>query len=242
MSSTPPHFRIDSTAVSVAQARITGAELHHLRDVTRLRPGDAVALIDERGRNYRGRIVSLDAAAAVIGIDGVEEPRTSPPLIIALAIIKGPRMDLAIEKTAELGATEFWPLVCERCVARDPGPQRLARWRRLAAAACKQSLSARPMEVKAPIDFHELPARAPKEMLQVICQAGAPPLAVALNNATRAGILIVCGPEGDFTAEEMAAAEDARFVRARLGSNRLRSETAAIAALAMAAPVLDALS
>ncbi len=242
MRSTPPRFRIDHAAVSGTQARITGAELHHLRDVSRLRSGDSVALIDELGRNYTGRIACLDDTAALVAIDCVEEPRAVAPLIIALAIIKGPRMDLAIEKAAELGATELWPLLCERCVARDPGPERVARWRRLAAAAYKQSLSARPMEVSAPMDFRKLAERAPKEMLRVICQAGATPLPIALKDATRAGILVVCGPEGDFTEPEIAAAADAGFVRASLGRNRLRTETAAIAALAIAAPVVDALT
>ncbi len=242
MGSLPPRFRIDSAAVSGKTARIQGAELHHLRDVARLRTGDGIAMVDERGRRYAGRIVSVDADSALIGIDHVEEPRASSPLIIALAIIKGPRMDVAIEKAAELGATHLWPLHCARCVARDPGPERLARWRRLASAACKQSLSVRPMEVSAPMEFRELPARAPDGVLRVICRAGAPPLSSVLGNATRAGILIVCGPEGDFTEQEVAAAEQAGFVRAGLGRNRLRTETAAIAALAIAAPILEALS
>jgi len=134
MSSTPPRFAISSANVRGNEAHLAGAELHHLRDVLRLRPGDAVGLVDERGRNLSGRIALIDAAAALIRIERVQEPRGAPPLILALAIIKGPRMDLAVEKAAELGASEVWPLICARCVVRDPGAQRLARWRRLAAA------------------------------------------------------------------------------------------------------------
>jgi len=241
MTSAPPRFRIDSAAVRGNQARIAGGELHHLRDVLRLRPGDAVSLIDEGGRVYVGRLSSLEPEQALAAIERVEPPGAAPPLIVALAIIKGPRMDLAIEKTAELGATAIWPIVCERCVARDPGPQRLARWRRLAAAACKQSLSARPVEIAAPVEFNQMVARASSAIVRVICQPGAAPLGAVLEHAARAGVLIVCGPEGDFTANELAAAEQAGFVRASLGRNRLRTETAAIAATALAAPILDAL-
>ncbi len=242
MGSTPPRFAISSTNVRGSEAHLAGPELHHLRDVLRLRPGDEVGLVDERGRTFGGRIALLDAAAALIRIERVQEPRCAPRLILALAIIKGPRMDLAVEKAAELGASEVWPLICARCVVRDPGPQRLARWRRLAAAACKQSLAAREVEIKAPLSFGELPARVPKGMLPVICQADAPPLALALGRATRGGILIACGPEGDFTPEEVAAAQQMGFVRASLGRNRLRTETAALAALAIAASVMDQLA
>ena len=242
MCPTPPRFSITSANVRGSEAHLAGPELHHLRDVVRLRPGDAVGLVDERGRNFSGRIALIDAASALIRIEGVQEPRGAPPLILALAIIKGPRMDLAVEKAAELGASEVWPLMCARGVVRDPGRERLARWRRLAAAACKQSLAQRQVEIKAPLNFGELPARVPDGILPVICRAGAPPLAVALERATRGGILIACGPEGDFTSDEIAAAQQAGFVSASLGRNRLRTETAALAALAIAAPVIDQLA
>jgi 16S rRNA (uracil1498-N3)-methyltransferase len=241
-STTPPRFRIESTAIRGDQARLAGAELHHLRDVLRLRPGAAVGLIDERGRNFAGRIALVDATAALIEIERVEEPRRAPPLILALAIIKGPRMDLAIEEAAELGASEIWPLICARGVVRDPGPQRLARWRRLAAAACKQSLAVRQVEIKSPLDFGDLLTRVPGGIMRVICQADALPLAAVLSHATRGGILIACGPEGDFTPQEVAAAQQANFARASLGRNRLRTETAALAALAIAASVVEQLA
>ncbi len=242
MTSAPPRFVINSASINGDQASIAGAELHHLRDVMRLRRGDAVALVDERGRNFAGRIQSLDAQAALIRIERIEQPHIALPLILAIAIIKGPRMDLAIEKAAELGASEIWPILCARCVVRDPGRERLARWRRLAAAACKQSLAARPVEIKEPIDFLELPGRLPSAILPILCQPGAPPLAAVLRRATHNGILIACGPEGDFTPDEIAAAEQAGFIRASLGPNRLRTETAALAALAIATSAIDDLT
>lgn len=241
MSSTAPRFAISNADLRGDEAHLAGRELHHLRDVMRMRAGDMVALVDEHGRNFIGRIETLDAAAALIRIERVEEPHGAPPLILALALIKGPRMDLAVEKAVELGASEIWPLICARCVVRDPGRERLTRWRRLAAAASKQSLTRRQVEIKAPMVFGELAAHLPKSMLPVLCQADAPPIALALRRAGARGILIACGPEGDFTPEEAAAAQHAGFVRASLGRNRLRTETAAIAALAIAASVLDAL-
>jgi 16S rRNA (uracil1498-N3)-methyltransferase len=198
-----------------------------------------VEIVDERGRTLHGHLESLGAARATVRIERVEEPRNAPPLILALAIIKGPRMDLAIEKAVELGASEVWPLVCARCVVREPGRERLARWRRLAAAACKQSRTARAITIQAPVAFGDLPARLPPGMLPVICQAQAPPVAAIVRRATSAGILIACGPEGDFDSEELAIAQRANFIPASLGRNRLRTETAALAALAIAASILE---
>ncbi len=232
-------FGVNSGAIHADCAALAGSELHHLRDVLRLRRGAPVELIDERGRILGGRIESMDAAQAMIRIERVEEPRGFPPLILALAIIKGPRMDLAIEKAVELGASEVWPLICARCVVRDPGQERLLRWRRVAAAASKQSRAAHAVEIRPPLSFNDLPARLPPGILPVICQAQAPPLAAVAGHATRAGILIVCGPEGDFDSEELAAAQRAGFIRASLGRNRLRTETAALAALAIAASILE---
>lgn len=242
MSSNVPRFRISGGAIKDDCAFVVGDELHHLRDVMRLRAGTAVALIDERGRNIVGRIESVDASRAAIRIDRIEEPPALPPLILALGIIKGPRMDFAIEKAVELGASQVWPLICERCVVRDPGRERLERWRRLAVAAGKQSLAARAVQILSPMDFADLASSVPPGMLAVICQAQAPSLASAARRATGAGILIACGPEGDFTPHEVSMAERAGFVRAGLGRQRLRSETAALAALAVAGSILDELA
>ncbi len=242
MSSTPPRFAVSRADMAGNEARIRGAELHHLRDVMRMRPGDRVGLIDDSSRCASGVIDRIEAGAAIIRIERMQTSAHTPPLILALSILKGPRMDFAIEKAAELGATAIWPIICARCVGREPGLERLARWRRLAAAAAKQSLAAPQVGIADPIRFIDFVSRAPAGVLPLICQAGGIPLTQALARATRGGILIACGPEGDFTRDEAALAQTAGFVRASLGPNRLRSETAAVAATAIAAAALRELS
>jgi 16S rRNA (uracil1498-N3)-methyltransferase len=239
MGPAPPRFTINSAAVRLDQTVLNGSELHHLRDVLRMRPGESVELVDERGRHFKGRIERLDSVGALIRIESGDEPRSAPPLILALALIKGPRMDQAIEKAAELGASAVWPLVCERCMVRDPGQERLARWRRLAMAAYKQSLATHAVEIEPPMELAELIGRAPERMLRVICQIDAVPLGNVLRRPAAGGILLACGPEGDFTPAEVAAAQAAGFVGASLGRNRLRTETAALAALAIAASAME---
>ncbi|MGH7915631.1 MAG: RsmE family RNA methyltransferase [Candidatus Binataceae bacterium] len=234
-------FAISSSAVDGAVALVGGAELHHMRDVMRLPPGAGVALFDERGVEYAGTIRSFQTRHAVIEIAAATHSRaeSTAELILAAAVIKGPRMDFLVEKAAELGAAELWPVLCTRGVMREVGGERLARWRRLATAAAKQSLAPRATEVIAPLAMEDLIRQLNGGRLCVVLSAGAPVLGTILREARKRALLLLCGPEGDFTDEELAAVRAAGFVAAGLGGRRLRSETAALAALSIAADTLD---
>ncbi len=236
-------FAISSAAVEGAVALVGGAELHHMRDVMRLLPGAEVALFDERGAEYAGIIQAFQARHAVVEIGAATRARAeaTSELVLAAAVIKGPRMDFLVEKAAELGAAELWPVLCARGVAREVGGERLARWRRLATAAAKQSRAPRATEVIAPLELKDLIRRLNGGRLCVVLSAGAPALGAVLRQARTRALLLLCGPEGDFTDEELAAVRAAGFLPAGLGGRRLRSETAALAALSIAAGALDEL-
>lgn len=235
----PPRFVLTEVPSIGGSVRVGGAELHHMRNVMRLKAGAAVTLLDERGVEYAGRISRFEPAHAVIEVSERSAPGVGQPMLaLASAIIKGPRMDFMVEKAAELGAIELWPLLCARGVVRDPGAQRLARWRRLALAAAKQSLAPRPMEIKPPLSLADLISAPPKDTLAVICTMSAKPLGTLIRHSRPRAVLIVCGPEGDFDEGEREAAASAGFIPAGLGPNRLRSETAALAALSIAAGAL----
>jgi len=229
-----PRFAIESPPDARGTVRIAREEAHHMRDVMRLVPGDAVALIDQEGWNYSGTISGYGRDGALVHVASSQRARPRPPLIVAPAIIKGPRMDFVVEKAAELGATEMWPMVCARTVGKAPGREKILRWRRLAAAAAKQSLALPPMQVRDALPFTTLIRAVPRDTLALICSAGAQPMIRMMGNERRAGLLIASGPEGDFEQAELEAALAAGFVAVGLGPTRLRSETAAIAALALA--------
>jgi 16S rRNA (uracil1498-N3)-methyltransferase len=236
----PPRFAIAPDAIDGRIARICGEELHHLRDVMRLGLGAAVRIMAGDSREFIGRIARFGSDYAEIEIDGsVERKSAYATIILATAIIKGPRMDFLVEKASELGASALWPLECARAVVRNPGNERLARWRRLAMAAAKQSLAPRQMEIRPPISVADAAREVPKETLAMVCAEGAAPVSAVIRRARPRAMLIACGPEGDFDAAEYAAMEAAGFVAVGLGPNRLRSETAALAALSLAAGALD---
>ena len=237
----PARFAISSASIEGAVVLVGGAEFHHMRDVMRLAPGAQVALFDERGTEYAGIIRVFQAGHAVVEVTASTHARAeaTSELVLAAAVIKGPRMDFLVEKAAELGAAEIWPVLCTRGIAFDVGGERLARWRRLATAAAKQSLAPRTTEVIGPLRLEDLIRRPNGGRLCVVLSAGAPALATVLRGAHTRALLLLCGPEGDFTDEELSAVRAAGFLAAGLGGRRLRSETAALAALSIAIGTFD---
>ena len=240
MKSLRPRFVIATTPDASGTTQVEGAELHHMRDVMRLAIGSGVSILDAAGREHLGTLLRYDRDRATIQIESSRAPRMRPRIILATAIVKGPRMDFVVEKAAELGAAELWPIVAAHSVVRAPGTERLLRWRRLAIAAAKQSHSESAMNVHPPMNFADLIRALPKDTLAVICAPGTEPLGDAIRRLKPRTILIAVGPEGGFDASERDAASQAGFVAAGLGANRLRSETAALAAVSIAAESMHA--
>ncbi|HKN13430.1 MAG TPA: RsmE family RNA methyltransferase [Candidatus Binatus sp.] len=233
-----PRFSLAHAPDARHLAQVEGEELHHMRAVLRLAAGARVSLLDPAGIEHHGVIERYERERAVVRIESSSPSPARPQIILAAAIIKGPRMDFIVEKAAELGASELWPLVCARGLVRSPGAERLARWRRLALAAAKQSQSPSAMEVRSPVGVDDLIRGVPPGTLAVICAQGGEPLGEVIRRAHPRAILIAVGPEGDFDNDERAKGAKAGFVAAGLGPNRLRSETAALAAVAIAQGLL----
>lgn len=238
MPATPHRFAIADQPDASGVAHVEGAELHHMRDVMRLRAGAPVTLLDAAGGEHRGAIERYERDRAVIRIESSTRAGRVTRIILAAAIVKGPRMDFIVEKAAELGASELWPLISVRGLVKSPGAERIARWRRLALAAAKQSQSATTMEVQSAITVDDLIRALPSATLAVVCAQGREPLAEVIRRAHPGGILIAVGSEGDFDEDELAKFANAGFIAAGLGPNRLRSETAALAAVSIAAGLL----
>ena len=238
----PTRFVAEAPPDESGLAAVIGADLRHMRAAMRLRPGARVVLIGGDGTEFAGELIRYERDRAIVRVGAARVSSKQPELILAAAIVKGPRMDLLVEKAAELGASELWPVVSARSVARTVGRERIERWRRLAAAAAKQSLASRPMTVREPMDFARLIESAPRDRLAVVCTMGAQALGSLIRTRRPRAMLLACGPEGGFDADELARVTAAGFATASLGPKRLRSETAALAALAIAAAALDELS
>src|SRR5579863_2788480 len=190
MPSPPRRFSIAHAPDASGFAHVEGAELHHMRTVLRMPVDARVSLFDPAGVEHHGVIDRYDRDRAVIRIESSSASSAGPRIILAAALIKGPRMDFIVEKAAELGAAELWPMVCARGLVRAPGASRLARWRRLALAAAKQSRSPSAMHVREPLSFDDLIRSVPQTTLAIICAQGAEPLSRVIRRAHPPAVLI----------------------------------------------------
>jgi 16S rRNA (uracil1498-N3)-methyltransferase len=226
--------------VSGNRAALTGEHADHLIRVLRVRVGqefDIVASAVVR----RGRVT--DVAAARVEFELGEEIRSSRPASIELllAIFKFDRMEWAIEKCTELGASKIVPLIARRTDAHlgAASMKRVERWRRIAMQAAEQSRRTAPPEVSNPVKVREAVA-APGKICIVLSESEQETrLRDVLFSGESKGIALAIGPEGGWTEDELRFFHDGGWTSATLGSTILRAETAAIAATSVAMSILD---
>jgi len=228
------YFPGDIPAHGIFNARPEQA--HHMAHVLRLAPGDAVVVFDGRGREYRATIERIGKSGVSIRVgEAMLVDRESPlPVTLAQGISSGDRMDYTIQKAVELGVHTIQPLAMQRSVVRlsnERAAKRLAHWQAIAVAACEQCGRNRVPEV--------LPVAALTSWLASIaadCRrlTLAPDAPRALREVERpsGSIVLLVGPEGGLAPREADDARAAGFEPVRLGPRVLRTETAALAALA----------
>lgn len=220
-----------------ARARLDGAAAAHVTRVLRLRVGDPVTLFNGDGSDYPARISALGRGTVEAEISGVAAARAESPLAVTLVqgIARTERMDLVLQKATELGVAAILPVATARSVVRLDGESRerkRAHWRGVAISACEQCGRARVPEVAAPRGFADWLALAPRATTRLLLS---PDAKLALNAAAQGAtaVELLVGPEGGLEDAERGAALAAGFRACRLGPRVLRSETAAIAALAV---------
>ncbi len=242
-----PRFYVPPAAVRGSSIVVDDPrELHHIRDVLRLRPGDPVRVFDGQGKEYTGIIFELTAEALRIRVDEVRDvPARRGALWLIQGVPKGDRFEWLLQKATELGVDRITPVITSRSVVRFSAAQagpKVERWRRIVKEAAKQGGRAPRPAVAAPqpiADALPLLKGVPLILMPTLAVTVIPMAAVLakLGPAARAAVLI--GPEGDFTKDEVVLAESYGARPVSLGPLTLRSETAAIAVLSILGYVLD---
>jgi 16S rRNA (uracil1498-N3)-methyltransferase len=236
------YFFIEPSHLASRRACLSGAEARHIKNVLRLKPGDAVRLFDGTGVEYVGVIDTMPPGKVEVAISGSEPAAGCArlPVSVAQGFLKDKKMDRLVRQLSELGAARWMPFISDRSVARPEGGRaqtRKERWRKLAVEALKQCRRGDLMQIDDIVGFERLIECAPAHDLRIVFwEKSCEPLTAQRFSGSPAGpasVLIVLGPEGGFAEEEVRAAEAAGFISASLGPRVLRAETAAIAACAI---------
>lgn len=214
--------------------------------VLRAGPGEQVTLVNGDGFEYRGVLVDPRGGLATVEL---RERRAgvghlSPGIDLAVALIKAERFDWIVQKATELGVRRLIPLAAERAVVSLPADRaagRRERWRRIAIEAVEQSGRADLPDIAGPTDLRSLLAAEDPARALVLWEGEAEVLLPAALSRPYGPVLIVVGPEGGFSDDEIALARSAGARLASLGPLTLRSETAAIAAVAAVRALADAI-
>ena len=209
-------------------------ESAHIVSSLRKTAGEVVAATDGAGRRYEAELEEAGRGGVVARVTGVE--LVEPPdvrLTLFQGMIRPQRMDLVVEKCVELGADAIVPLVSERALERDTGA-RLARWNKIAVEAMKQSLRVYLPEVHPALAFAEALDRLPGFDISLVAHGrGAAGGFEGDRGIGKASIGLFVGPEGGFSDAEIEALAGGGAMTFCLGGARLRSETAAIAGVAL---------
>jgi 16S rRNA (uracil1498-N3)-methyltransferase len=199
------------------------------------RAGSLITLTDSEGNDFRGRVLRLsEKEASILPFEAFQLPIESPLEVILLqALPEKERMELIIQKTTELGVSTIIPFKSERSTSleeREAKQKKAHRWQDIAIKAVQQSRRAKVPRIEPYCSFYEALNFCGKGGLKILLwEKKGEPLREILEKNLPQKVYVVVGPEGGFTAEEVAFAKDKGFVPVKLGQRILRTETAAIA-------------
>lgn len=237
MSDTAPVFLVDSVP-SGANAVLDGTEGRHAAAVRRLQPGEELVLADGRGTAATCVVETVQGKES-LGLRVVRtwtEPQPQPRIILAQALVKGDRGELAVELATETGVDIIVPWRAGRSIVKwEDGPRgakALARWRSTAREAAKQSRRTWVPEVREPASTRQLVELVRKSAVSLILDAAAGTALRDVELPTEGDLLLVTGPEGGISESESETLRAAGAQVARLGPTVLRASTAAAAAIA----------
>ncbi|BCB28687.1 ribosomal RNA small subunit methyltransferase E [Sulfurimicrobium lacus] len=225
--SLPPHARL---------VELPPESAHHAAKVLRLQAGDAIVLFDGTGGEYPALIEQIGKQRVTVEIGTWRERECESPLDVTLvqALSSGDKMDFTLQKAVELGITAIQPIASERSVVKLSGERaekRVRHWQQIVVSACEQCGRNRVPQVAPILSLNDWLGQAAKPGVRLTLAPDAP---ASLRELPRpsAPVTLLIGPEGGFAPSEIKAAASCGFAPVRLGPRVLRTETAALAALA----------
>ncbi|MBA2743433.1 MAG: 16S rRNA (uracil(1498)-N(3))-methyltransferase [Chthoniobacterales bacterium] len=239
-------FYIPADAWNPAALRLTGSEAHHARNVLRMQPGDKAVVFNGRGREVTVEIIDISGRDLELRkLHEAAIPQLRCRITLAQAIPKGKNMDLIVQKAVEIGAAAIAPILSDRTIVRidaAEAAQKQAKWQTVAIEAAKQCGQNWLPEVQTPRTPGQFFADRHSYDLQLIGSLQSDALhlkqiladySTAHESSRPASVLMLVGPEGDFTPAELNLARSHGCRPITLGPIILRVETAAIYCLSV---------
>jgi len=237
-------FFVAPENITGSTAVLTGPEARHMSTVLRLSTGAAIILFDGTGTYYETVLTKISPSRVetkIVAITPYIETAEDfhPALHLGIGLLKGKKMDLILQKITELGVVSVSPFRSRYCVAKDHAKDRISRWQKIALEACKQCNRPKPPDINPAKDLNELLSESGEDGhdLKLIFwenKEGQKPLREIFSPLEKINsVMILIGPEGGFSTEEIGQATDAGYEPVTMGSRVLRSETAVITAVSI---------
>ena len=228
-------FYVKPEDVRGSEILVSKEEAHHIIDVMRLTVGDNVVAFDGSGKEYTGKIKAVDKNGVMVRITSVKKARQDKDINITIVqgLPKREIMDYVVEKVTELGVDRIIPVIVERTVVRydeDKARQKVSHWKNIAISASKQCGRVKIPDIRPITTLAEVLKDIKNyDLVIMACLSGhTVPLKKAISGSKAKEILVLVGPEGDFSPKEIEAARSSGVRLVSLGDMVLRVETAAI--------------
>ncbi|OGW80691.1 MAG: hypothetical protein A3C47_07015 [Omnitrophica bacterium RIFCSPHIGHO2_02_FULL_51_18] len=235
-----PRFHIEASQIDNGTVRLNPKESRHALSVLRLNIGDTVDLFDGQGRGFSGVISRLEKGSVEVMItQNSKTVQERIHLTLGISVIKPEAMDLVVQKACELGVHSIQPLITERCVVKLPYGRwlsKIERWKKIALESCKQCGRTKTPEVWAASGlkiFSKEFGAYDLVLLPTLAKKGEGLYDILFSKPAVRKVLVLIGPEGDFTENEVGLMESAGARALDLGPWVLRSETAALYSLSV---------
>ncbi len=234
-------FIIPVSVITEDTVTITGDLLHHMVHVLRLKTGSRICLMDSSGREYTGLIHRMNGESVSVSVEErrqIQSVGSAPAITLFQGLPRGDKLDFILQKGTELGAAGIVPFAAARSIAKVRSAsleEKLERWRRIAREAARQSNRNSVPDIYFAADLAEALHLADNHVKLLLWEQGEPG---TLKN-TLAGmdrpeqLAVIIGPEGGFTAEEVASAVKCGAIPVSLGKRIVRTETAGLAILSI---------
>jgi 16S rRNA (uracil1498-N3)-methyltransferase len=241
-------FFVEPEQIGPEWATITGPDVNHIRNVLRMKPGEAVRISDGKGSCYDGTVDTLQSDEIIVRLTGEKMESTELPVEVVLfqGLPKSDKMEWIIQKNTELGVGAIVPVATSRAVVKldeKKADSKVKRWNGIAEAAAKQSKRTLIPEVRSVLSFKQALLESATFDVKLMPYENAEGMAFTRKciGEIRPGakVAVFIGPEGGFSEEEVKAASEMGFLPITLGRRILRTETAGMSVLSMISYALE---